>query len=1104
MRVIAPAVHSIRPEARRVRAMNLELLGLAVASIVVLFGVALAFAAKSGGVRVPGDAVALQALKAPSDLDRVLEMFPSSYERQVVSRALFRHASTTHLEHVGSLATVTLTAEQIRGDGRLVRLRERLALRPNTGAVPVLSSADVAAIKPRLTVRTAGEFRIEFARAIASMLAGFWLAHLFRRWRRRDDDPVLLPAVLLLCGLGVMAMVAMRDPVRDTMATTTFAWGVAAGVGFLVLASEIDFESSRMRRAVLLPLGAALTLAVLLLVLGSGPGMSGVKVNLFGAQPVEVIRLLVVFALAAYFGRRLELLRALSEPVTPSRQWLRWFRMPRWKDVGPVLVSMGLVLAFFFLQKDLGPALVLTCVFLAMYGIGRGHVAFVITGFALLVFGFGAAYWLGEPATVRQRVAIWSDPWNNGVPGGNQIAHGLWAIATGGTWGSGPGLGNPEMIPAGHTDFVLSVVGEELGLAGLVAVFLLYTVLAWRCLRAARRAPGDYSAFLAVGVALVLLVQALVIASGLLALVPLSGVVTPFLSFGRSSMIANCFAVGVVLTVAQRRGPAREHLRRSLDALGGVLAAAVLAVAGRAAWIQVVHADDIASAASISEQADGGYRFEHNPRLLLAARTLVRGTIYDRNGLPLATSRADERAAIGTIYKAAGLEPVQRCDNEERCYPLGGLAFHILGDWNLQANWAARNSSYMERENDSQLKGYDDHARVVDVVNPRTGQHHAAISRDYRALLPLVRQRHWPKSRAIDALRARNSDLQTSIDARLQLRAAEILENRIETSRSRHGAAVVLDSATGDVLASVSYPWPQRSDLRLAVDGTDSEGGSDQWLDRSRYGLYPPGSVFKLVIAAAALRSHLDDGEFSCVRLPDGRVGHTIRGSSRPVRDDPMDTVPHGTLNLHGGLVVSCNAYFAQLAQHLGAQAVFDAASVFQIDVSRTSGAAGLRPTLAHAGYGQGQVVTSPLKVARVAASIASGGVVVPVRWVVEKESSAPGSQLPVSGFELPAPVRFMSASQAALLGRAMRDVVTGGTGRSVRDNAVAIAGKTGTAEIGDGPAHSWFTGFAPYGGSGRKIAFAVLIENAGYGARAAAPVAGELVTAAREIHLIK
>ena len=86
---------------------------------------------------------------------------------------------------------------------------------------------------------------------------------------------------------------------------------------------------------------------------------------------------------------------------------------------------------------------------------------------------------------------IWSNPWNNGVPGGNQIAHGFWALATGGIWGSGPGLGNPELIPAGHTDFVLAAVGEELGLAGIAAVVLLYSLLAWRCLRAAVREMLD-------------------------------------------------------------------------------------------------------------------------------------------------------------------------------------------------------------------------------------------------------------------------------------------------------------------------------------------------------------------------------------------------------------------------------------------------------------------------------------------------------------------------------------------------------------------------------------------------------------------------------------
>jgi cell division protein FtsW (lipid II flippase) len=1097
MRVIAPAtVPVIRPETRRIRALNLELGGLLAASIVVTFGVLITISARMARVEGAASAVSLASLRSAADLAPALALFSSPMERDVVAAALFRRAnSEPRLEHVGGLASVTIDADEIRRNAALVRLRERLARRSDATVMPALSATDIAAIKPGIVVRTAGEFRLRAARAFALLLVPFWLAHFVRRWRRRDDDPVLLPVLMLLCGVGLMAMFALRDPLRDTISAATFAAGVAAGMFTLVAASEVDFESSRLRRAVILPLGAALALALLLLLFGSGPGTSGVKVNLFGAQPVEIIRLLVVFALAAYFGRRIELLRELSEPPASSRRWLRFLRVPRWTDVRPVLASMALVLLFFFFQKDLGPALVLTCVFLALYGICRGHVAFVMTGFALLVAAFGAAYFIGEPATVRQRVTIWANPWNNGVPGGNQIAHGLWALATGGIWGSGPGLGNPELIPAGHTDFVLAAVGEELGFLGIGAVLVLYSLLAWRCLRAAVRAPGDYSAFLATGIALGLVVQAIVISSGLLGLVPLSGVVTPFLSYGRSSMLANCCAVGVVLGIAQRRGVARAHMQRPLSALGGVLALAAIVLGVRAAWIQTLRADAIASAPSLSEQADGGYRFEHNPRLLLAARSLPRGTIYDRNGLPLATSVPKEIAAMASIYRAAGVTPAEACDAEQdRCYPLGGLAFHIVGDWNHQTNWGARNSSYIERDSDAQLKGFDDHAKTVDVVNPRTGRRHAAITRDYGELLPLVRQRYWLWSSAIRALESRNRDIHTSIDARLQLRASAALKQRIQAGGEKHGAAVVLDAGTGEVLASVSYPWPSASDLDRADEQTADDPWADEpWLDRVRYGLYPPGSVFKLLIAGAALRSDAAGSEFMCVRLPDGRVGHTVRGAARPVRDDPMDTVPHGTVKLSEGLVVSCNAYFAQLAQHLGPRPVLDVASIFQIDVAQPPTAAALQPTLPHAGYGQGHVVVSPLKMARVSASIASGGRAVPVTWV--------NRTLEKSDIEKP---RFLSTSQAAQLGRMMRAVVTDGTGRAVRSNAVAIAGKTGTAEVGNGAAHSWFTGFAPYGGSERRIAFAVVVENAGYGARAAAPVAGELVSAARDLGLIK
>ena len=1098
MRVIEADAVARPASGRQARALHVECLGLAAASIVVLFGIALASAARVGRldeIAPFGGVIPLYALQAPADLEPLLTMYEADDERAAAARALFDRAADPQrpLDHVGALADVRIPAQVIRGDRRLVQLGARLASRADARDVPVLSRADVAALKPWLVVRTLGAFARDLAGSVALFVAAFWGAHVVRRLRRRADDPLLLPAVMLLCGVGLIAMCALRDPLRDAMIARAFAGGAAMGVVLLVGVSEIDFEASPMRRAVVAPLALAVALAALLLVAGSGPGTSGVKVNLFGAQPVEAIRLLVVFALAAYFGRRVEFLRELSPPPPSPRSWLRFLRLPRRHDVQPVVASMALVLAFFFLQRDLGPALVLSFVFLGMYAVARQRTGMVVFGIVLLLAGFAAAYWTGVPATVRHRVMIWANPWNNGVTGGNHIAHGLWALATGGAWGSGPGLGSPTAIPEGHTDFVLAALGEELGWIGLAAVAALYAFVCWRCLRIAVRAPGDFTAFLVAGIVLVMSVQAIVIAGGLLGLIPLSGVVTPFLSYGRSSMLANCSAIGVVLSVARRQSRERAHMRRPLALLGAVLSILAAAIVVRAGWVQIAYADDVAAAPSLAEQADGGYRFEYNPRLLSAARTLTRGTIYDRGGLPLATSRPDEMAGVGAAYeRAGGVAPSDCGDPSARCYPLGGLAFHLVGDWTRQTNWAARNSSYFERDADARLKGFDDHARIVEAIDPRSGRRIQVIRRDLRALLPLVRQRYRLWSDAVAALRSRVRDVTTTIDARLQVRTAAALGDAVASGGFSRAAAVVLDASTGELLAAASYPWPDDRALKGLDPPADDDGRGAQWLDRARYGLYPPGSTFKLVVAGAALRSREDGNRFICSRLPGGRVGAYVRGSSRPVRDDPMDTQPHGEVDLDRGLVVSCNAYFAQLALAVGPQAIVDAASLFQISVARSPGAAGVRPMLAQVGYGQGEALVTPLKLARVAASIASRGAIVPARWE------------PAAEEEMRADARFVSPRDADRLARAMRAVVTSGTGRSLRGHPVAIGGKTGTAEVAGVPAHAWFTGFAPYEGSGRRIAFAVIVENAGYGGRAAAPIGGAIVSAAHDLGIIR
>ena len=147
-------------------------------------------------------------------------MFEVPHERQFVARTVFERASSprTSLDRVGALSEVKVTARSVRADPRLVQLADRLALRSGSTEVPVLSRQDILFLKPRLAVRSVSQFTRRLAAAVSVFVAAFWMAHLFRRWRRRDDDPLLLPALMLLCGIGLMTMCALRDPIRDTIA----------------------------------------------------------------------------------------------------------------------------------------------------------------------------------------------------------------------------------------------------------------------------------------------------------------------------------------------------------------------------------------------------------------------------------------------------------------------------------------------------------------------------------------------------------------------------------------------------------------------------------------------------------------------------------------------------------------------------------------------------------------------------------------------------------------------------------------------------------------------------------------------------------------------
>ena len=964
----------------------------------------------------------------------------------------------------------------------------------NVGAIArkkILSPDQFRQLKPLFVVRRPADFQRAFNLWSAIFFAVFLLAHLWWSLRGFRGDQTFLPALLLLSGIGLILMITLRDPVRDNLLFVDFAQGAAAGVVLMAILSSLDYERLTGKLSYV-PLLASFALSVLLVVFGTGPGTSDAKVNLFGFQPVEIIRLLLVFFLAGYFAQRWDVLCHARETRESLAALTRRFDIPPVEYTLPVLVSVALCLVFFFLQKDMGPALVFACLFLVLYGIARGAVLVPVVGLALLVGGFAAGCVLGVPRTVGQRVSMWLSPWDNSVHGGDQLAHSLWAYSTGGLIGSGIGQGEAQLVPASHTDLILAALGEEGGFLAVALVFAIYAYLVWRSFRIALRARNDYEFFLAAGLAAVTALQILLIAGGSLGVSPLSGVVTPFLSYGRTAMVANFAVFAILLSISSRSGetdPERAApFRAPVLAAGLIFAAGGALALGKAAYVQVVHNAATIGAGTLVVQADGARRYQYNPRLQEIMREIPKGTIYDRNGLPLATSDWNELEKHRDDYRALGIDIYAVCHRSDtRYYPFGGLMFDLLGDLRTRTRWGASNTSFVERDSARRLRGYDDRPTLLEIKNPSTGQMERVLRYDYRELLPLLRHRHEPNHPDVRRVLDRPRDVRTSVDARLEVQLAAILRKQLEQAKVDKGAAVVLDPATGDLLAAVSFPLPEEGDQQ-------PEG--NPYLDRARYGLYPPGSTFKVVTAMAALRKNpqITHKTYQCIPLPDGRVGNYIQGSKRPIRDDVMDKSAHGTLDLEHGLIVSCNAFFAQLgAYDVGADALHDTAALLGIAASSPDTAAELKKALPQSAYGQGEVVASPFQMARVAATVANGGAMPQGRWIIDENNT-----------RIAAPTVVLQPDIATMLGKFMREVVTSGTGRRAGGASVAIAGKTGTAELRDAPSHAWFIGFAPYGGSGSKIAFSVLVENGVYGGTAAAPAAAEIANAAAKLGLIQ
>jgi cell division protein FtsW (lipid II flippase) len=266
---------------------------------------------------------------------------------------------------------------------------------------------------------------------------------------------------------------------------------------------------------------------------------------------MELVKLLLVVFLAGYLEEYRELLSIAGRRIGRVQ-------LPPMPYLAPILVMIGAALLLFWLQKDLGPALLFSTVLLAMLYVASGRGSYVVLGLALLVLGGALADRVF--GHVHTRIVIWLDPWANRETIGYQLVQALYAFASGGVFGAGLDFGSPRYIPAVHTDFVIAAIGEELGLAGSLAVVSLFVLLVQRGFVIALNARSGFATLLASGLTSVLALQALIILAGTLELIPLTGITLPFVSYGGSSVVANFLIIGLLLRISDES--ARDDAER--------------------------------------------------------------------------------------------------------------------------------------------------------------------------------------------------------------------------------------------------------------------------------------------------------------------------------------------------------------------------------------------------------------------------------------------------------------------------------------------------------------------------------------------------------------
>ena len=364
------------------------------------------------------------------------------------------------------------------------------------------------------------------------------------RWAPNSSQ-VLLPIATLLNGIGYVEIARWDPPLARSQSIWFLASALALAFTLKVVRHVRDLDRYRY-----LTLVVAIGLLVAPLLPHVGKTVNGARlwidVGPYAFQPVEFSKILLIFFFASYFAANRELLTIPTQRIGPAR-----FVPP--KVLVPILAAWGLSIAILGAENDLGFAILIFALFIALLWVATGLKSYVVLGVGLLVGGAFIADQLFHQ--VQSRVSEWLDPWSTvNFNFSHQLAYGWFSIAAGGVTGTGLGLGQGGYVGGGipyiTSDMIFAAIAEELGFLGIILVLCLFAAFVGEGFRIAQRASSDFVRLTATGLTALLGFQAFFIMAGILRLLPFTGITLPFMAYGANSLIANYLVVAILLRIS--------------------------------------------------------------------------------------------------------------------------------------------------------------------------------------------------------------------------------------------------------------------------------------------------------------------------------------------------------------------------------------------------------------------------------------------------------------------------------------------------------------------------------------------------------------------------